>query len=109
MEISKKELKDLIALVGETELKKVIPSAFPLEYNENKIYILKGINNSYYKLHRLDGGGNYAFISLQNSDCYANGVDSVNNILKYGGDNLFVFDTYRDYIVWSFKNLDIRL
>jgi len=104
MEINKEQLEKLTKLVGEKELKKIIPNAFKHQFNQNKIYMFKGCN-TFYKLHRIDG--KYAWISLVDSACYANGTNTAQEMLDYvtEPDELLVFNNYKEFVEFLYAKL----
>ena len=102
MEITADQIKKLIKIVGEKELIKIIPN-IQLNYNENKIYAFIGTTNVF-KLHRV-GLNEYAWIDLEGSECFANGRGTANEIISLAGNDIKVFDNYREFIEWNYNNL----
>jgi len=100
MEISKEQLQKIAGLVGETELKKIIPEAFLPVYDNNKIYIY----DNRYKLHKLQGS-DFAFIDLNSTNCWSNGKSTADALIKHAGSRLKVYDNYQEWIKDAYKNL----
>lgn len=70
--------------------------------DEDNIYVLKGCSDIY-KAHKI-GDDKFAFISLENSDCYANGIhDSLEKLigrtLGYG-DEVLEFEYFDEFVDW---------
>ncbi len=99
MEISREQLIKLGELVGKEKLEEIIPNAFIPKFDNSKIYIY----DNRYKLHRV--GEDYAWIDLRTSNCFANGVATADDLIRYAGSYLKVFDSYRDFIIWSHEQL----
>jgi len=102
MEITDEQIKKLIKIVGEKRLREIIPN-IPEYFNENKIYGFIGITNVF-KLHRV-GLNEYAWIDLEGSECFANGIGTANEMILYAGKDIKVFDNYREFIEWNYNNL----
>ena len=98
MEISREQLNKLGELVGKEKLEKIIPDAFLPKFDMDKIYVYFN-----FKLHKVEEG--YAWIDMMSSNCYANGVSTPDNLIRYAGKDLKVFDSYRDFIKWSYDEL----
>ena len=98
MEITKEQLEKLTCLVGKQALKLIIPNAFEPIFSREKIYVYRN-----YKLHRVVGD-EYAFIDMETSNCWANGSGNPTHLIKYAGKELKVFDSYKEYIKWTYEN-----
>lgn len=70
--------------------------------NACKIYAFKGCNKIY-KAHRI-GDDKFAFVSLANSDYFANGVhNSLEKLIGHtlwGDDEVFEFDDLEEFVEW---------
>ena len=95
MDISKDQINKLVDIIGKERLAEIIPEVGIPIYDNKKIYIYGD-----YKLHRVNGS-EYAWIDMTSSNCFANGTDTPEELFKYAGKNLMIFDSYRDYIKWA--------
>lgn len=100
MEINKEQLSKIAAIIGAEKMKEIIPEAFTIEFKKNNIYIYGP-----YKLHRVGDSETYAWIDMKSSNCFANGVDTPENLIKYAGKGLMEFENYDDYIRWAYSQL----
>ena len=74
--------------------------------SENKVYAFKG-DNTIYKLHRISPHPKYAFISLDNSICYGNGIfNTFREAFKYtitSNKDIYEFDNTVEFLEWAVK------
>lgn len=70
--------------------------------DEDNIYVFKGYTHIY-KAHRI-GDDKFAFISLNDSKCYANGIhDSLEKLIGHTlgyGDEVLEFDDFEEFVDW---------
>lgn len=102
MNITDKQIEQLKEALGAKKLEEIIPELKPA-FDPKKIYIYN--SSSMYKLQRLNINDEYAFISLDDSECFAYGTGSAQQQIEYANHKLHVFDNYRDFIKWAYSNL----
>ena len=79
---------------------------------ENKVYAFVGVSDVY-KLHRVnteEHPDRYAFISLSDSMCFANGVfETIKDAVDYCisvGDKVYEFDDPADFCQWALNKYE---
>lgn len=98
MEINKKQIDILINELGVKKINEIFPKLNILKYNDDKIYVFKGIKDVF-KLQCLDHSSRvFAFISLNRSACFANGTGTAEEQIEINKEGLKVFDNYSDFI-----------
>ena len=70
--------------------------------DEDNIYVFKGYTNIY-KAHRI-GDDKFAFISLADSKCWANGIyNSLEKLIEHtllGDDEVLEFEDFDEFVDW---------
>lgn len=72
------------------------------DVDADNIYVFKGYSDIY-KAHRIEDD-KFAFISLADSKCYANGIhDSLEKLVEHtlwAGDEVLEFEDFDDFVDW---------
>lgn len=72
------------------------------DVDADNIYVFKGYSNIY-KAHKI-GDDKFAFVSLADSQCYANGIHTslkklIDNTL-FGDDEVLEFEDFDEFVEW---------
>lgn len=100
MEITKEQilkLADVSGDLGRKELEEMFPKVFGIEFDANKIYILKTLNSTTQRLVCL-GKDSYTFVPILNTRPNAYFVLPVENLFETKKKYITVFDTFKEYV-----------
>lgn len=100
MEITKEQILKLADIAGDTgrkELEKMFPKVFGIEFDANKIYVLKTPNRTTQRLVCL-GKDSYTFVPIRNTRPNAYFVLPVEKLFETEKKYITVFDTFKEYV-----------
>jgi hypothetical protein len=79
-----------------------VPNVALMDVDDDNIYTFKGCTDIY-KAHRIEDD-KFAFVSLNDSKCYANGIyDSLEKLIEYtllDDDEVFEFVDFKEFVEW---------